>query len=61
MELLEDDLWYGKEVFAFDAMALISLGINSGGATITYRVDSAYSVSLAKKIRKSPPAWWFGY
>jgi hypothetical protein len=57
MELLEDDLWYGKEVFAFDAMALISLGINSGGATITYRVDSAYSVSLAKKIRKCPPAW----
>ncbi len=57
VELLEDDPWYGKEVFAFYAMVLVSLGINSGGATIRYRVDSGYSVSLAKKIRKSPFAW----
>jgi hypothetical protein len=47
-------------VFAFDAMVLVSLGINSGGGTITYQADSAYFMSLAKKIRKSPPAW-FGY
>jgi hypothetical protein len=61
VELSEDDSWYGIEVFDFDAMVPISSGINSVGTTITYWADSAYSVSLAKKIRKSPPAWWFGY
>jgi hypothetical protein len=61
VELSDDDPWYGKEVFAFDAMVLVGSEINSDGATITYRADSAHSMSLAEKIRTSPLAWWFGY
>jgi hypothetical protein len=49
------------EKYAFDAIVPILKGNNSGSTVITYRWDSAYSKSLAKKIAKNPPGWVFGY
>ncbi len=49
------------EKYAFDAIVPILEGNNSGSAVITYRWDSAYLKSLAKKIAKNPPGWVFGY
>jgi hypothetical protein len=49
------------EKYAFNAIVPILEGNNSGNIMITYRADSAYSKSLAKKIAKNPPRWVFGY
>jgi hypothetical protein len=49
------------EKYAFEAIVPIVKGNNSGSAVITYRWDSAYSKSLAKKIAKNPPGWVFRY
>jgi hypothetical protein len=49
------------EKYALVAIIPILKGNNSGNAMITYRADSAYSKSLAKKISKNPPGWVFGY
>ncbi len=49
------------EKYAFNAILPILKGNNRGNAMITYRANSVYSKSLAKKIAKNLPGWVFGY
>ncbi len=57
-----DDPWYGKKVvFAFDAIVPIRTGTHSGSAILTFCSDCKYAIDLARKMKKSPPAWLFGY
>ena len=51
----------GAPGFAFDAIVPIHSGINSRGATVTYRSDSLLLSSLAQKIKKCVAGWFFGY
>jgi hypothetical protein len=57
-----DDPWFGKKVvFAFDAIVPIHTGTHSGSAILTFCSNCKYAIDLARKMKKSPPAWWFGY
>ncbi len=57
VEILKDNPWQGKDMFAFDAVVPVHSGIHVGDVTVTFRSDSAYSASLSKKIGKLPTAW----
>ncbi len=62
MVLPPDDPRYGKKVmFALDAIIPICTGTHSGSALLTFCSDCKYAIDLARKMKKSPPAWWFGY
>jgi hypothetical protein len=50
----------GTSYFAFDAIILIRSGLRSGGAAITYRMDSILSATLAQYIRRCVAGWFFG-
>jgi hypothetical protein len=57
-----DDPGYGKKVvFGFDAIIPICTGTHSGSAILTFCSNCKYAIDLARKMKKSPPAWWFGY
>jgi hypothetical protein len=51
----------GEVVYAYDAIIPILTGLNSRGATLTYRRDNAYANVLVKKIKTSVAAWFFGF
>ena len=51
----------GKAHTLFKAIMPNVSGQHAGSATVTYRSDTSKAVDLAKKIRHSPPAWFFGY
>ncbi len=50
-----------KVVFAFDAIVPICTGTHSGSAMLTFCSCCKYAINLAWKMKKIPPAWWFGY
>jgi hypothetical protein len=57
-----DDPWYSRKVvFAYDAIVPVCTGTHSGSAILTFCSDCKYAIDLAREMKKSPPAWWFGY
>ena len=51
----------GKAHTLFEAIIPIVSGQHAGSATVTHRSDNSEAAELAKKIRHSAPAWFFGY
>jgi hypothetical protein len=45
----------------FDAIVPIALGHQLGSAIVTYCSDNELAAALIKKIKRSVPAWFFGY
>ncbi len=45
----------------FNAIIPVISGYQNGSAAVTYRSDNQEAAALIKKIRQSPPAWFFDY
>jgi hypothetical protein len=45
----------------FDAIVPIALGCQLSSAFVTYRYSNKLAATLIKKIKRSVPAWFFGY
>jgi hypothetical protein len=50
-----------KELFQFDAVIPLVLGIRAGSAVITYWTDNKEAGILITKIKHSVASWFFGY